>query len=204
MKKIFLLTFLVMLIGLTAFPKVWTVVNSGDTFSPSSITIKAGDSVSFVLEGTHNAVEVNQATWNSNGSTSLPGGFGTSFGGGMILPAQLTAGIHYYVCTPHASMGMKGTITVQSVTTGAAANQLLTGISLFPNPSEGKFRLTLNGWTNSEKNSVEIYNLAGKSIFRSDITNSQYDVDLTSAGKGIYLVKVVQGSAVQIRKLIIR
>jgi hypothetical protein len=156
------------------------------------------------LEGSHNSVEVSPATWNSNGNTSLPGGFGTPFGGGMVLPGQLNVGTHYYVCTPHAAMGMKGTITVQSVTTGITENQLLTGISLFPNPSEGKFRLTLNAWTNSEKNSVEIFNLAGKSIFRSDITDSQSDVDLTGAGKGIYLVKVIQGSAVQTRKLIVQ
>jgi plastocyanin len=204
MNRTFLLSFLLVLVSFTAFSKVWTVGNSGNTFSPSAITIKSGDTVNFVIEGNHNAVEVSQATWNANGNTSLIGGFGTPFGGGEVLPTKLSVGTHYYVCTPHASMGMKGTITVQSVTTGISDNQLLTGISIFPNPSGGKFRLTVNGWTNSDNARVEIYNLAGKTVYLSYLTNSQYDIDLSSQGKGVYLLKVKQGTAVQTRKIVVQ
>jgi plastocyanin len=90
-----------------------TITNSGFTFSPSAITINVGDTVHFVLASIHSAREVDQATWNAGGTTSN-GGFDLPLGGGTAVLTQ--AGTHYYVCVPHASIGMKGTITVNSAT----------------------------------------------------------------------------------------
>ncbi|MDX1907903.1 MAG: plastocyanin/azurin family copper-binding protein, partial [Bacteroidia bacterium] len=117
--KNLLLTLLLISTSLTGFCTVWTINDSGLTFTPATITINLGDTVNFVLSATHNAREVSQATWNANGTTALAGGFQAPFGGGTILPAQLGVGTHYYVCTPHASFGMKGTIIVQSCATPA-------------------------------------------------------------------------------------
>ncbi|HNT19496.1 MAG TPA: T9SS type A sorting domain-containing protein [Saprospiraceae bacterium] len=99
--------------SLPGFCKTWFVTNSGNSFSPATITISPGDSVQFNLAVAHNVREVSQGTWNANGTSSLAGGFQLPFGGGLVLPAQLGAGTHYYVCVPHASQGMKGTIVVQ-------------------------------------------------------------------------------------------
>src|SRR5688572_11861377 len=77
----------------------FTITNSGNSFAPASMTIAVGDTVVFVLTSTHDAREVSQTTWNSNGTTSLTGGFQTAFGGGTVFPAQLGIGTHYYVCT---------------------------------------------------------------------------------------------------------
>ena len=46
-------------------------------------------SMNFTLAASYDAVEVNQATWNANGTTALPGGFQTPFGGGLVLPSIL-------------------------------------------------------------------------------------------------------------------
>jgi plastocyanin len=86
------------------------VTNQGFAFSPSSLTITAGDSVRWTIENIHNVVEVTQATWNANGNTARPNGFSTSFGGGTVL--FNVPGSYWYVCSPHATEGMKGTITV--------------------------------------------------------------------------------------------
>ena len=204
MKRKYLLSVLLVAASMTAFSKVWKVGNSGNTFSPSAITIKAGDTVRFDIESNHNAVEVSKATWDANGSSILIGGFGTSFGGGDVYPAQLTVGTHYYVCTPHASMGMKGTIIVQSVSTGISDNYVLPEISLFPNPSEGRFRVTLNGTFIAGQSHVEVFNLAGKSVFRSELENAQTDLDLSDQAKGVYLLRLDLGSAIQTRKIIIQ
>ena len=109
-----ILTFLILSTFITGYCTVWTVNSSGYTFTPATITIIVGDTVNFSIASSHNSVEVSQTTWNSNGSTALSGGFQTPMGGGIVLPAQLTVGTHYYVCVPHASMGMKGTIIVQN------------------------------------------------------------------------------------------
>jgi plastocyanin len=85
------------------------ITNAGFSFSPANITIAVGDTVNFVLDPIHNAVEVSQATWNANGNTPN-NGFSVGFGGGTVVFAL--AGTYYYVCAPHASSGMKGIINV--------------------------------------------------------------------------------------------
>src|SRR3954471_19866491 len=133
MKKI-LPILLFSLIGLTGFCTTHVIENAGTTFSPDNITITVGDSVKFNLESIHNAVEVSLSTWNAGGTTALSGGFSVAKGGGTVLPAQLTVGTHYYVCQPHASMGMKGTIVVNAAN-GITENQSIAAISLFPSPA---------------------------------------------------------------------
>jgi plastocyanin len=91
-------------------PHTEIVTNSGFTFVPADVTIDAGDSVQWQLAGIHEVVEVTQQTWNANGNTPKPGGFSTPFGGGTVKFD--TPGTYFYVCSPHASLGMKGTITV--------------------------------------------------------------------------------------------
>ncbi len=93
----------------TVPPQTVTVSSPGFSFSPASVTIRAGDTVNFVLAGIHDAVEVSKATWDANGNASN-GGFRIPFGGGSHTFTQ--PGTYYYVCEPHASMGMKGTIIV--------------------------------------------------------------------------------------------
>ncbi len=95
---------------------IWTITNSGLTFSPNLVTITFGDTVLFNTAGTHDAREVSMATWTANGNTALAGGFQTPFGGGFVFPSQLTVGTHYFVCTPHASSNMKGRIVVNPCT----------------------------------------------------------------------------------------
>ncbi len=87
----------------------YTIINSGTTFVPESLVVPFGTRVHFALESIHDAVEVSQATWDADGNTPN-GGFSVPFGGGDVT--GLSAGVHYYVCTVHAAMGMKGTITV--------------------------------------------------------------------------------------------
>jgi plastocyanin len=102
LKKIFLIVTL-LIASLVGFSAVSTITNVSFTFNPASLTINVGDGVDFVFDAKHNAVEESQATWNSNGNNALPGGFSVPFGGGSVLPFQLTAGTHWYVCSHHAS-----------------------------------------------------------------------------------------------------
>ena len=114
MKIKIILSLLLLFTSLSAFCTIWTVGNAGATFTPDTITINPGDTVNFILDPSHDALEVSQSTWNLNDNTPLFGGFLTPYGGGLVLPAHLSIGTHYYVCEPHASMGMKAVIIVQS------------------------------------------------------------------------------------------
>lgn len=181
------------------------ITNSGFDFSPGAITINLGDDVKFILESNHNAREVSQATWNANGSTALSGGFSVAFGGGSVPASKLTAGIHYYVCSPHASSGMKGTITVIN-TTGIADNLLKEGISVYPNPSNGKFQLTINNPSSAKNYDLGIYDALGNKVYsKSDLLQSNtINVELPDRPKGPYFIRLYNGKEAYFRKIVIR
>ena len=204
MKTKILLWLLMSLISLNGFCTLWTVTNTGFAFTPSDITINLGDSVKFNLATIHNATEVSQATWSTNGTTPLPGGFQTAFGGGMVLPDKLTVGIHYFVCTNHAFMGMIGTILVQNSTSGIIVNQIPSNISLYPNPSNGKINLTIAGFPLDKNCNMEIYNLQGELINQSVITNIKTEIDISRQPKGIYFVKIYSGLSTLTKRIIIQ
>lgn len=202
MKTIILLSFLMVSTSLTGLCKTWSITNSGFTFNPASITIALGDSVKFILASAHNGTEVSEATWSANGTTALAGGFQTEFGGGVVLPAELEVGTHYYVCTAHASSGMKGTIIVQNAT-GFVENQSHTNLSIYPNPSDGKFELLIDGSLFAGDCNLEIYNVLGDKIYHSVISSSKSDIDLKHPKNGIYFLKIYDGQTVRTKKIVI-
>jgi plastocyanin len=203
MKTKFLLAVLLLLISLTVISKTWTITNSGTSFSPATITITLGDSVSYTIASIHNVVEVSQSTWNANSNTALPG-FSAPFGGGLILPAYLTVGTHYYVCAPHASIGMKGTIIVQN-TTGISENKVKTEIVVYPNPSNGKFKLEINGLLEDKAKDLAIYNVQGDKIFAATKSKrTSNDIDISNFPKGMYFIKIFDGTEMSEKKIIVR
>ena len=184
--KITLLSTL-LLFSAAAHCVTWTITSSGLTFSPDSITIDAGDSVLFQIAVVHNAVEVSQATWNANGNTPLPG-FQLPQGGGLVLPAQLGIGVHYYVCQPHASSGMKGRIFVVSPSAVTNASFPADRIKIYPNPAKDK--LSVIGYQSSEKSNIGIYDILGQKVYSENLTinNYQLTIDVAELRSGIYFV----------------
>ncbi|MCX6181596.1 MAG: T9SS type A sorting domain-containing protein [Bacteroidetes bacterium] len=180
------ITLLLLTVSLSAFCKVWTVVNSGLTFSPNTLTIAEGDSVNFVLANSHTALEVSQATWNNNNNTALLNGFGTNFGGGMILPAKLTIGTHYYVCEPHAGSVMKGQIIVQSAV-GVLENAV-SNVSIYPNPA-GDF-ISVRVGKGLLGSSYTMFDLTGRQVLSSKLVNETTGVDLSQLKDGVYFLQI--------------
>ena len=94
----------------------YCVIISDYAFTLAELAVGVGDSVVFVWDETvdaHNVAQVadaNAIAWN-NGFRS---GEFVSGSGYWMLPAEATAaeGTLHYVCEPHASMGMRGSITV--------------------------------------------------------------------------------------------
>jgi len=187
MKKIYL-SLLLFFAAATGFSTTWIITNSGFSFSPATITITIGDDVDFNLGPEHNAVEVSQSTWNANGNTALAGGFQTPFGGGSVLTSQLGVGTHYYVCSPHASMGMKGVIIVQS-TTDIAKNQLQPKLLVYPNPSNSI--ITIKGSNNIIGFQYFITDQTGRQVFKDILSDEANPIDISQLNPGIYLIQIV-------------
>lgn len=204
MKKILLLIVL-SLFGAIGYSTTWTIANSGTTFTPETITITLGDNVDFTLGSVHNAVEVSQATWNANENTPLSGGFSLPKGGGSVPIDKLTVGIHYFVCEPHASSGMKGMITVLDPT-GLAEKPLKEAISIFPNPSNGNFQLQINSSLTAKMFDLGIYTVKGEKVFaKSDLQQQNTtNIEISDLPKGIYVMRLYGKKEIYSRKIVVQ
>ena len=204
MKKL-LLSIGLLSIVVAGFSTTVTIVNSGFSFSPGDVTINLGDDVTFTLSGSHNAQEVSFETWTANESAALAGGFSVPFGGGIVPANKLTTGIHYYVCVPHASGGMKGKITVVN-TTGIALNPSSEGVLIYPNPSNGNFQLKFNNAQSAKDYKLEVFNVLGAKVYSKTDLQSQAttNVDASDLPKGTYLVRIYSGKQTYNRKIIVR
>ena len=164
MKKLYMSLLLLFAAASTSFSTTHIITNVGFTFSPSSLTVNAGDTIKFVLEAIHTAREVSEATWNANGTTSN-GGFDLPSGGGTVVLTKV--GIHYYVCVPHASLGMKGKITVNSATGINIAGDIIQNNFIlkqnYPNPFNPSTRINYTIPKTSFVN-LKIYNVLGKEV----------------------------------------
>jgi len=191
--------------GISGYCATWTITNVGTSFSPDDLTINLGDEVQFNIESIHTVVEVSLATWNANGRTQLSGGFSLPSGGGLIPASKLTAGIHYYVCGPHSSSGMKGKITVVN-TTGISENQSKAGMLVFPNPTNGNFLVKITNPNPVKEYEIEIYNVLGKPMFsKTDLQQpGVFTVDLADLPKGTYVVRLYDGQAASFRKVVLK
>jgi hypothetical protein len=72
---------------------------------------------------------------------------------------------------------------------------------IFPNPSKGIFTISQQ----NKAQSVEVYNLTGEKIYsNTNISQSIFDIDISSSPKGIYFVKITDGEKTQTKKLVIQ
>lgn len=185
MKKHLLTVLLATFAFLGSKATVYTINNSGFSFVPPNITIIDGDSVRFVIGNSHDAREVSQATYQSNGSTALSGGFQTAFGGGLVLPTKLTPGIHYYVCTPHAGFGMKGTIEVIG-STGVSEQESVSEMVVFPNPANELLNIELpDKFAGTEYTIMDVY---GKSVLKGVLTGGRQAIPVDMLPAGYYVI----------------
>lgn len=164
-----------------------TISNSGFTFTPDTITIVFGDDVDFSLGSVHNAIEVSQETWDANGTAALASGFSVPFGGGSVSSDQLTVGTHWYVCSVHASSGMKGVIIVETAT-AIPENRQEDPVSFFPNPVFDI--LTIESNQDVLGSPFSFSDLTGKLILSGRLYGESVTVDVSSFDSGIYLLLI--------------
>ena len=195
----YLFSFLLFALSTIGFSTTWVITNTGFLFTPPTITITVGDSVNFKLKKIHSVIEVSLSTWNANGITPLPG-FKTTLGGGLVFPNQLTVGTHYYVCQNYGPIGMKGIIIVLNPT-GVAENQLPGNISIYPNPSNSKFKLDIGCIQFNRNCNLGFCNVKEEKIYQKVFTNSISEIDLDNQSKGIYFFKIFNGQKFFKKKL---
>ncbi len=70
---------------------------------------------------------------------------------------------------------------------------LAPSLTVYPNPSNGKFNLSLGNVLIEDHFNVAIYNNYGIKIYQSVISNHEDHIDLSNESKGVYYLKVTKG-----------
>ncbi|HWY11453.1 MAG TPA: T9SS type A sorting domain-containing protein [Bacteroidia bacterium] len=196
MKKFYTLI-LIGLFSLSVNATVHTINVFCTGIAPSTITAVCGDSIKWAWGGCS----------DSSRSTVIPlCGTPWSFAINSITPKYTVvncAGTWNFKCYCNTSY-FTGTITVTCPLGIAQRTGITSILDVFPNPSNGKFKLVVQGLQLSDPINMEIYNLQGKKIYQSLITNLKSEIDLQNQAVGIYFIKLQAEEAVLTKKIIIQ
>jgi plastocyanin len=170
-----------------AFATKITINTSFPTFTPSDLTINQGDTIVFTVGGGHTATEVSQTTWNANENT--PNGAFDLNPGSNQLVIGLSVGVHYFVCKPHAGMGMKGKITVDLVSGVKNKSVAKTELQLLPNPTKNEISFKTISTISFKK--IIIFDLNGKVMKEINATNSTTPISIIDFPNGMYFLSAI-------------
>ncbi|MGQ0827248.1 MAG: T9SS type A sorting domain-containing protein [Bacteroidota bacterium] len=115
-----------------------------------------------------------------------------------------------YSLNGHAAANKAPTVTQYIVTDIAdenIQNKFDLGISVFPNPTEGKFTIKLNEANVEERNiEINLVNIIGQEVLnkKSTFLNSKQEIELDpSIASGVYIVRVKEGTQVVTEKIVL-
>jgi len=95
----------------------------------------------------------------------------------------------------------KVTDSVYCPALGIGENAAQPAIKIFPNPSDGKFSIQLNGIRKQQK--VALFNVMGVEIYTAEISPPQTSIDLSGFPAGVYILHLGSDENRIIQKLII-
>ena len=74
-------------------------------------------------------------------------------------------------------------------------------INVYPNPSTGAFKIEL-GHVNDQI--IKIFDLNGKSVYSDHVKQTVTDIEMNTLPKGIYMLHLIEGNKVTLKKIIIK
>ena len=196
MMKHYITVFLLTLAMAAQAQTTYELTNMGTTFDPPLINMVVGDSIHLVLPEPHTCTQVDEATWDANMNTAN-GGF--NFPSGERTFVLDVPGTYFYVCTPHASMGMKGQFIV-SIDMAVPDRSTQDLPQLYPDPASQY--VTLAGIKAGSP--VSVYDISGQIAMQTTASSSS-NMDVSGLGVGTYvvLVKDEQGKAILQRRFVV-
>ncbi len=84
--------------------------------------------------------------------------------------------------------------------TGILEEKAFESLALYPNPSTGQFKMQN---VNGKIGCFEVFDLLGKSLLKKEANADQTMVDLSGLEKGVYFVRIINGSGTITRKIIL-
>ena len=128
--------------------------------------------------------------WGVQGFTLGSGTSTTTFNTTYVLTGlQPNTTYSYYIradCDTTITQYV-GPYTFTTLSVGIKESSFINPVTISPNPSHGQF--TFNNLEN--KNTIEIYDVTGRNIYRTISKNNSCIIDLTEKDKGVYFYKIV-------------
>jgi hypothetical protein len=89
---------------------------------------------------------------------------------------------------------------------GVDNDQLLSSMTVYPNPTEGRFTVSINN-TEAMDMTLELVNISGQTVYRNEV-KSVYsyteEIDASAFARGVYYLKVNDGKEVKIEKIVVQ
>ena len=83
----------------------------------------------------------------------------------------------------------KESVTVDLTTLATAESQMDKDLTVYPNPSTGLF--TIKAASQVKTLDAQVYDMSGKLVVKKSSNANELDLDLTSNGKGVYILVIV-------------
>lgn len=135
----------------------------------------------------------------SGGTFSGPGVTGSTFDPSSLSGLQMI--VYTYTdsnsCVGTSSDGVTVDACVGVVENGA----LLTNVTVYPNPTIGDFTLDL-GYVPEQAVTVEVFNSLGQTVEAFTMTSDKVQINLSEVQGGIYMIRITDGAAVTIARVI--
>ena len=176
-----------------AFSQTNHELNWGMSSTNQQITIDVGDSVTWTWgSGSHNLRSTGGVETFDSGYFTGPGAqFSYTF---------TNPGVTTYICDPHPN-SMYGAVNV--VGTASFDDQSLLNLSLYPNPASNIINLSIENLANAELK-IEVYDVIGRlnKTVNTTFENNKTSLDISKLTSGIYIVKVINGDAVSVKRFV--
>ncbi len=142
------------------------------------------------------------ATVTASGGTA-PYTYAWSNGATGTSSTGLGAG-NYTVAVTDANNCVRTFNFVIAVGTDVADIDSKIGVTIYPNPTNGKFVVNVSN-NNSSETQIEVYNTLGQQIFVSELKMnvvSDFEIDLSHVPANTYFVKIISGDQTVVRKVL--
>jgi PKD repeat protein len=116
------------------------------------------------------------------------------------LPGEYTITL---VSKNNAGCESTSTLNVLVVQTTGLEGDISKYIQISPNPSEGKFIISLAESLSNVEWDIQITNLLGQKVYKYSTNSQQATVDLSTYNRGQYIIRIKSGNQVITRKLIL-
>jgi sugar lactone lactonase YvrE len=180
---------------------------AAEMYNPYGLTVDAVGNI-YIADTENNRIRmVNTVgiiyTIAGNGTRSYSGDGGQATAAELNYPSSVSidAAGNLYICDT-------GNNAIRKVTNSSAAGieQFANNneqVSIYPNPSNGLFNLSISQFDNSTTNRIEIHNLMGECVYRQIATSVNCQIDVSDLSEGVYNISIENSQFTNNKRLVI-